>query len=218
MDLSRHLTDRFPYKGYPYQEEKPKILRMLSLSRKIDLIQVLLVEDNPGDRLLIREMLADSEFSDFTVTPVATLSEAIVSVSQAQFDVALLDLSLPDSSGVDTIIRLRNNAKYFPIIILTGLEDHETAFGALELGAQDFLSKNRLDTFSLERSINYAVSRKKLEDQNRLQAAALQSAANAVFITDKNGIIEWVNPAFTKINGLSARRDHWTAAFDVQRG
>ena len=167
-------------------------------------INVLIVEDNPGDQVLIRELLMDAEFSLFTVQAATTLSEAIVAVSQGAFDVVLLDLTLPDSSGFQTFINFRSNASSLPIIILTGLEDREIALEALDQGAQDFLSKQRIDTYTLERAIGYAISRKQLEDQNRLQAAALQSTANAVFITDAEGNIEWVNEAFTEMTGYTA--------------
>ena len=156
-----------------------------------------------GDQVLIRELLVDAEFSLFEAQAVSTLSDAIVAVWQESFDVVLLDLTLPDSSGFQTFINFRSNARSLPIIILTGLEDRDIAQEALDNGAQDFLSKQHIDTYTLERAIRYAITRKQLEDQNRLQAAALQSTANAVFITDADGKIEWVNAAFTNMMGYN---------------
>lgn len=164
-------------------------------------INLLLVEDNPGDQRLIREMLVDADFSIYHIQVLTTLSEAITWVKQSPCDVVLLDLTLSDSSGIETYLQLRNNARSVPIIVLTGLDDRDTALVAVEHGAQDFLSKNHIDTFVLERSIGYAISRKQLEDRNRLQAVALESAANAVFISDQNGVIEWVNAAFCAMMG-----------------
>ena len=169
----------------------------------LDRLQILLVEDNPGDELLIREMLIDTGLGDFSLLNADSLSEGLKQASKKNVDVVLLDLTLPDSRGLETFYRFHQHARQLPIIVLTGLDNQELALTAVEQGAQDYLSKNAIDSAVLERSILYALKRKELEEKMRLQATALEAAANAIYITDKDGKIEWSNPAFTHITGFT---------------
>ena len=166
-------------------------------------LQILLVEDNPADERLIREMLLDTRLRHFELLCARNLADGIKQSSEVDYDVVLLDLTLPDSRGLETFTTFHQHARTLPIIVLTGMDDNVLALAAVEHGAQDYLSKNAIDSAIIERSINYAVMRKQLEEQVHLQATALQSAANAIFITDREGLIEWVNHAFTQITGYS---------------
>lgn len=128
---------------------------------------VLLVEDDPSDANLARQALAACTVSLFNVVWVTTIAESIKVLSQDKFDVLLLDLSLPDSSGLETVQKLRRAAGAIPLVVLTGHDDTSFALQTLEAGAQDYLIKGQFDTDSLERTIRYSIERKLLS--TRLQ-------------------------------------------------
>jgi signal transduction histidine kinase/DNA-binding NarL/FixJ family response regulator len=127
-------------------------------------IPVLLIEDNPGDARLLRALLEETGSSQFELVHVDRFSEALKRLSEARFDVILLDLSLPDAHGVDTIDRLGSHAQRTAIVVLTGLNDEETAIKALQQGAQDYLIKGQADGHSLGRALRYAIQRHKAEE------------------------------------------------------
>ena len=104
-------------------------------------IQVLLVEDNPGDARLIRETLSETNPDQFELVYAERLDSALELVDQGAVDLVLLDLTLPDSSGLDTLTRMQSHAPVAPIIVLTGLDDEDLALGAVGEGAQDYLTK-----------------------------------------------------------------------------
>ena len=122
-------------------------------------LQVLLIEDDPGDARLIREMLAGGKFE---VETRDRLSEGIACLAQGGVDVVLLDLTLPDSSGFDTFARVREHAAGVPIVLLTGLDDETFAIGAVHEGAQDYLNKSKVNAELLTRAIRYAIERNSL--------------------------------------------------------
>ncbi len=121
-------------------------------------IEALLVEDNPGDAVLIRRMLRREE-QHFHVTHVTLLSKGLERLQEGGIDVVLLDLGLPDSSGLETLVRTRAQAPHIPIIVITGLSERETAVLALNKGAQDFIAKERVDANSLAQAILRSISR-----------------------------------------------------------
>jgi signal transduction histidine kinase len=123
-----------------------------------ELINVLLIEDNPGDTRLIREL-----FGEGTV-PVRLwcrdrLSHGLERLAEGGIDVILLDLSLPDSKGFDTFTKLRAEVKKLPIIILSGFDDEELAIRAVREGAQDYVVKGSVNSHSLTRSVRFAFER-----------------------------------------------------------
>jgi len=123
-------------------------------------VQVLLVEDDPGDAGLVKYALGQSRSPTFIVTHVVMLAAAIDAVANGTvFDVVLLDLSLPDSAGVATFSRLQAVAPHLPIVIMTGLDDPEFANHALEVGAQDYLVKSDDPERTVVRAIRYAITR-----------------------------------------------------------
>ena len=128
-------------------------------------IQVLLVEDNPLDARLVRELLIDAGADNFILTHARQLSEAIKCIGQRQFDVILLDLSLPDSQGLNTIAQIVAAAAKLPIVVLSGLDDEQLALEAVQNGAQDYLVKGQGDGHLIKRSIRYAIERKRTEDR-----------------------------------------------------
>jgi signal transduction histidine kinase len=124
---------------------------------------ILLVEDNPGDSRLIREMLADVADSKVEVVVAETLADGLRAARGRVFDAMLLDLSLPDSAGLDTLRAARVATPAVPIIVLTGREDDDLAAAAVGEGAQDYLVKGHVDGEMLARSIRYAIERKRAE-------------------------------------------------------
>jgi DNA-binding NtrC family response regulator len=120
------------------------------------------------------------------------------------FDVVLLDISLPDSEGLETIQTAKQLVADIPIVVLTGQADSDFALKALTAGAADYMVKGDFGFDGLSRIICYALARKEMETENNLLVTALTSAANAIIITDKNAIIKWANPAFYKLTGYAA--------------
>jgi signal transduction histidine kinase len=128
-------------------------------------IHLLLVEDATPDATLLRYMLADVPGESFEVTHVKRMSEAIERLASDSFDAILLDLSLPDSRGIETVKQVNAAAPHVPIVVLTGLRDGETGMEAVRQGAQDFLIKGQPGGGLLARSIRYAIERKQAERQ-----------------------------------------------------
>ena len=127
-------------------------------------IQVLVIEDNPGDFRLIQEMLREVKDKPFHVELVENLSKALERLRQGGIDVVMSDLGLPDSQGLATFEQLHTNSPDMPIVILTSTyDDEETAVEAVSKGAQDYLVKGQVDGKLVSRVLRYAVERKHLE-------------------------------------------------------
>ena len=126
-------------------------------------LRVLLVEDNPADARLVREMLKDSHRT-VEITHAARLRDALECLRTQGFNAILLDLNLPDSEGMNTFLRARAEASHAPIVVLTGVADEEVAARAVREGAQDYLVKAEVDGPLLYRSIRYAVERQAYDE------------------------------------------------------
>ncbi|MBE0517381.1 MAG: response regulator [Methanophagales archaeon] len=128
-------------------------------------IKVLLVEDNPGDARLIREMISEVRGALFDLKWADKLSTGLEQLAAGEVEVLLLDLLLPDSQGINTFARAHAQAPEIPIVVLTGLDDETLAVKAIREGAQDYLVKGQFDSNSLNRSIRHAIERKCAEKQ-----------------------------------------------------
>ena len=124
-------------------------------------INVLLVEDNPGDARLLQMALADVDSAQFQFTHVRRLGDIADCLRDALYDVILLDLGLPDSTGLVTLLVARYLAPTVAIVVLTGLDDESLAIQAVQNGAQDYLVKGQWDARLLVRSILYAIQRQR---------------------------------------------------------
>jgi signal transduction histidine kinase len=142
-------------------------------------VRLLLVEDNPGDVALLRTALEESSPGRYLIATAATLREAQALVLRDRFDAIVLDLSLPDSRGIETLDRLVAMERAAPIVVLTGLSDEDVAMDAVQRGAQDYLLKGRADGQVIARSLRYAIDRKRAEDQLQ-QARLAAEEANQV--------------------------------------
>lgn len=136
-------------------------------------VKVLLVEDSPSDAALLREALNQTGAGGFQISLAESWAQAADHLRQDHFDVLLLDLSLPDSTGRDSFLRARAAAPHLPILVLTGVADETVALEALRLGIQDYLVKGQTDGRQTARAIHYAIERKRIEE-------ALQQAEEAL--------------------------------------
>jgi signal transduction histidine kinase len=139
-------------------------------------IKVLLVEDNPGDARLAQEVLADAGSGRFEVVHAARLSDALELLADPGIHVVLLDLSLPDASGMETVDLIQAGHPYMPIVVLSGLDDDVVALEAVQRGAQDYLAKGEGSSEVMARSIRYAIERKReqrllMEEKERAELA-----------------------------------------------
>lgn len=139
-------------------------------------MKLLLIEDNPGDARLIREVLRDASDTIRSFTHSPTLSEGLSRLDEGDINIVLLDLSLPDGHGLDNVRAVHERFPELPLIVLTGLDDDSVALEAIRTGADDYLVKGRIDWPYLRRITRYAVERKKSETQLR---AALEHAEAA---------------------------------------
>lgn len=153
---------------------------------------LLLVEDNPGEVELVREMLLDTdeEATDrYKLIHASSMAAARAQLAGAPVDVVLLDLSLPDTSGVQTVAETREAAHNTPIVVLTGHDDARLADHCLHAGAHDFLRKSEVNARQLRRAIGYAVSRRQramlmelqqqIDDLSRLGTARQSTTVTA---------------------------------------
>ena len=130
-----------------------------------EVMRILLGEDNPGDARLLELLLAEVPSARVELVHVERLSEVLNILGEEQFDLILLDLSLPDSQGLDTFVRVHERTPTVPIIVLTGLNDEAFAVEAAKKGAQDYLVKGQVDGNLLVRAIRYAIERKRAEEE-----------------------------------------------------
>lgn len=130
-------------------------------------VELLLVEDNPGDARLIQEAIKEAAGEEFRVVWVNRLSAALDRIRTQPPGVVLLDLSLPDSTGFDTFVAVRRAAADVPIVLLTGLDDEELAVTAVREGAQDYLVKGQVSQNAVVRAIRYAIERQRAQAQLR---------------------------------------------------
>jgi len=127
---------------------------------------LLIVEDNPGDVYLLQDLLSFNTKVHNEFGIASCLSEALQLLKSRKFDAIILDLNLPDSHGVETIRQVTQTGTGAAIVVMTGLDNEQLGVDALELGAQDYLVKGKVDSDSLDRAVTYAITRK--NDQNRI--------------------------------------------------
>ncbi|NMG18817.1 response regulator [Brasilonema bromeliae] len=164
-------------------------------------MKILLVEDNPGDVVLLEEFLQDVSSVKFHLKQAEQLDEALRFLEQESFDVILLDLLLPDSQGLETFIKIHHQVPAIPIIVLTGFDDETLAIKAMQEGAQDYLVKGQVNGDLLVRSMRYAIERQRTEEARRRSEerfrVALKNSPIVVFNQDQDLRYTWVyNPNF----------------------
>ena len=158
--------------------------------------RILLVEDNIGDAGLLRAAFSEVSISNFSFRLVHAdrLTHALACLNREPFDLVLLDLSLPDARGMETIARVRDAAPSLPIVIMTGLDDENVAIQAMRQGAQDYFVKGQVDSAVLVRAIHCAIERKRIESQ-------LQ------YLRNRDAVLREVNVALTSTLDLKSVLD-----------
>ena len=166
---------------------------------------LLLVEDNPGDVRLLREMFREQNSLGTELTQVETMREAEKHLAGGAVDIILLDLGLPDTQGFESIRRARAVAPHVPLVVLTALDDESMAAQALQAGVQDYLIKGQIDARGLLRALRYAVERKSMQEElfqeKELAQVTLNSIGDAVICTDIAGNITFLNLVAVRMTG-----------------
>ena len=168
---------------------------------------LLLVEDNPGDARLLREMFREQNSLRTELTQVETMREAETHLASSSVDIILLDLGLPDTQGLETIRRARAVAPHVPLVVLTSMDDESLAAQAFQAGVQDYLIKGQIDARGLLRALRYAVERKSMQEElfqeKELAQVTLNSIGDAVICTDISGNITFLNLVAIRMTGWS---------------
>src|SRR6202521_5577 len=171
--------------------------------------KILLVENDPAAADEIRAALAEASGGSFDVECVRQLSEGLTRLNKGGIDAVLLELSLPDSHGIETFDKLFTAAPDVPILILGGNANEALAKQAVERGAQDYLLPGHLDSYSLPRALRNAIERKAVEDalfvEKERAVVTLNSIGDAVLCTDVSGNITYLNLVAETMTGW--RRD-----------
>lgn len=189
--------------------------------------RVLLVEDNPGDALLLERNLADSHLATFELRSANRLHDGLKLLETESFDIGIFDLSLPDSppEQLDFLLAAHRIAPRLPIIVLTGQNDLELATEAVRKGAQDYLVKGQVDPGLLTRAIRYAIERQTAEEALRLSeeryALAMMGANDGVWDWNLHEDRFFASPRWRSIVGLDADApidcvQHWMDLVHVE--
>ncbi len=142
------------------KEAPPETLNQFAPKSDRAPIRILLIEDNPGDAHLIKVMLMEVGGEAFVLERVERLSQGLERLAEGGIDIVLLDLSLPDSQGLESFAKVHQASSRVPIIVLSGLNDEKMALEAVHGGAQDYLVKGQVDGPLLVRAIRYAIERR----------------------------------------------------------
>lgn len=169
----------------------------MKIERNFGNVKVLIIEDNPGDARLTREMLKGPE-SDFTIEAADRLGAGLDLLASHDIDIVLLDMGLPDSNGLEALEKLQTGFPSQPVVIMTGMDDETLGIKAVQLGAQDYLVKGQVDGALLRRSIKYAIERKRLVDDLKEKEWFLERLAE-------------LNPAVIAVNELTNNRQVYSS-------
>ncbi|MCH7600849.1 MAG: response regulator, partial [Myxococcales bacterium] len=140
--------------------------------------RILSFEDNPADAALMQDALEESNFL-FEMTRSERLAGGLEILETRSFDVILLDLSLPDSFGPETFIRVKERVPDIPIVVMTGFEDEELGARLVKMGAQDYMVKGDSEGAMLVRSVRHAIERHGIERELRYAQVAAVEAVKA---------------------------------------
>ena len=182
-------------------------------------ISVLLIEDQPAEVDYIREILSQVQSCRFSITHADQLNLGLELLEQTHFDVLLLDLCLPDSTGFTTFQQAHKAFPSVPVIVITNMNDEDLAVRAVREGAQDYLIKRKMDSALLTRAIRYAIERQHSEEALRISeeryALAVNGANDGIWDWDLERGIVYYSERWQSILGFSnelpATIDTWTS-------
>ena len=182
-------------------------------------IKILLIEDDADDVFLLGKSLQKVNAVHFHLESAATLADGIARLDEGGIDVVLLDLKLPDSTGMDSFRGVRAHSHDIPILILTGLDDETLAVNAVHAGAEDYLVKGRVDGQVISRAIIYAMERMeakravfKAEEKFR---GIFENSVAGIFQTSPEGTYLSVNPSLARIYGYDSAEALMTGLTDI---
>jgi len=196
-------------------------MRLPAQDMEIKTIKLLLIEDDEDDAELLRAALKKATGVRFQLEIAKTLKEGLPRIAQGGFEVILLDLTLPGTSGLDTFEAVKAQAHDLPIIILSGLDDQTLARKAVHAGAQDYLVKGPESSQLVTRALIYAIER--TESRNAVLKAEeryrgiFENSIAGIFQTSPEGSYLDVNPALTRIYGYSSREEMMAKISDIAR-
>src|ERR1022692_1974316 len=187
----------------------------------IKTIKILVVEDNVDDIFLLHTVLRRVTGTHFHLETAHSLAASIERLGAGDIDLVLLDLTLPDSTGLDTFTNLKNRAHDVPIIILSGMDDETLAVNAVHAGAEDYLVKGRVDSQLITRAIIYAIERTdakkavvKAEEKFR---SIFENSVSGIFQTTPEGRYLNVNPALARVYGYNGQDELMARISDIGR-
>lgn len=168
-------------------------------------MKVLIIEDNKGDFILVQEYLLEA-FPSAAIIHAEFLAAALLVLETQQVDVILLDLSLPDSNGDQSINKIKLITNEPPIIVLTGSNDKQTGINSLRLGVQDYLIKDEINETVLQKSISYSIERKlnqqQLEQNEKRFRALIENSTEGLAVLKATGEVTEMSQPALKILGL----------------
>jgi PAS domain S-box-containing protein len=177
-------------------------------------LRILVVEDDLIDRKQMERLLSRSSLSTYDIEFSAYLEKALSLLGEREFDILLLDLNLPDSAGLNTLVTVEKTYPRVPKIVVTGEGDEEIGLKAVAGGAQDYLVKGKFNTYTLVRAINYSIERKKSEEALRESSgklnAILESVSDPMIMVDRSLDVVWSNEATKHMFGddIAGRKCH----------
>jgi diguanylate cyclase (GGDEF)-like protein len=181
------------------------------------IIKILYVEDDMDHAVLIRELLEEIKNVHYKLTHVQRLDEALLEIDNEDYDIVLLDLSLPDEQGVNTVARVCEQAPDIPVVVISGTDDETMAIKALQKGADEYLVKGKVKSHSLSRILRYAIMRHK----GRVELQSLSLVDDLTGLYNRKGFMLFAQQQlslsvrakrgmilfFIKLNGLKEIKD-----------
>jgi PAS domain S-box-containing protein len=166
-------------------------------------IRLLLVEDNAADARVVERHLKDAGLNDVNCDWVQTAAQAAERLQTVEYDLVLLDLGLPDATGLEALRALRAVADLTPIIVLTGSDDYKQGLIAVREGAQDYLEKRRVNAAMLSRIVAYSVERstahRDLVRATRRYQDLFNNVPVALFTANQDGVLKTANASCVKL-------------------
>ncbi len=180
-------------------------------------IKILYVEDDMDHAVLIRELLEKIKNVHYKLTHVQRFDEALLEIDNEDYDIVLLDLSLPDEQGVSTVARVCEQASDIPVVVISGTDDETMAIKALQKGADEYLVKGKVKSHSLSRILRYAIMRHK----GRVELQSLSLVDDLTGLYNRKGFMLFAQQQlslsvrakrgmilfFIKLNGLKEIKD-----------
>ncbi len=177
---------------------------------KTEILKILLVEDNEGDARLFRVLLNENSSGEYSLTLANDLKSAKEYLRENIYNLLILDLNLPDSTGPDTFTEINSVAENIPVVVLTGHSDRELGKQIIQQGAEDYLSKNDLSGELNVKTIRFAIERFKInneiKEKERNLNILVQKDPNAIFVLSNSGIIRFINPAGEVLLGKTSEQ------------